>query len=52
MEYARAYSEGNDKLSELLRDRMRPEVAPAMNAWLASTMATHLGRRSPRWSTT
>jgi hypothetical protein len=52
MEYARAYSEGNDKLSELLFDRMRPEVAPAMNAWLASTMATQLGRRSPRRSTT
>jgi hypothetical protein len=52
MEYARAYSEGNDKLSELLRDRMRPEVAQAMNAWLATKMATHLGRRLPCRSTT
>jgi len=36
VEYARAYTEGNDKLSEFLLARMRPEFQPAMNAWLAT----------------
>jgi hypothetical protein len=36
MEYARAYSEGNYKLLDFLRARMRPEFEPVMNAWLAT----------------
>jgi hypothetical protein len=36
VEYARAYTEGNYKLSEFLLARMRPEFQPAMRAWLAT----------------
>jgi len=36
VEYARAYTEGNYKLSEFLLARMRPEFQPAMHAWLAT----------------
>jgi hypothetical protein len=36
MEYARAISENNAGLAEFVRDRMRPEFRPALDAWLAT----------------
>lgn len=36
IEYARAISENNTHLAEFVRDRMRPEFRPALDAWLAT----------------